>query len=149
MQGVNKARELTFFEQHDFKDEFFAFPDRKKHTLSNQIKKLKIELERTAFYRNLKGAIDIIDANMVKGWLTDEKGNSENLRINVFVNGVFQGFTYCGFHRQDLQDKEISLDGCSGFRYFHPHPLKVGDMVEVRAHENRYVFINSQRRITE
>ena len=101
---------------------------------------VNIELKNSSFYKTLTGIIDNSNEHGIQGWLVDEYGNSKNLRINVFVNGIFQGFTFCGFYRPDLKEKNISVDGLSGFRYSHPHPLKLGDVVEVKVHANRYTF---------
>ena len=86
---------------------------------------------------------------MVRGWLVNENRQSDGIKINIFVNDVWQGRVACGFNRPDLKEKNISATGLSGFRYTHPKPLTAGDVVEVKVHANRYMFPARSRVVIE
>ena len=97
MIGINHDRGMRFFEVHNFNDDIFQFPRRKILDLKTKMRDVNIELKNSSFYKTLTGIIDNSNEHGIQGWLVDEYGNSKNLRINVFVNGIFQGFTFCGF----------------------------------------------------
>ncbi len=140
MRGPSFVRGLAYFEVHDFKDEEFYIPTEKIQRLKESIKGLWQSVQESSYGRNLRGSIYINNQQMVRGWLSDQKGSSQNLKVNIFVNSVYQGSAECGFYRHDLKEKSISKDGFSEFRYTHPMPLKSGDKVEIFVHANNYKF---------
>lgn len=140
MLGPSHERGMKYFDAHDFKDGEFYIPTEKIQRLKERIKGLWESVHESSYGRTLRGFIDINNEQMVRGWLCDQKGSSQNLKVNIFVNSVYQGSVECGFYRPDLKEKGISKDGFSGFGYTHPMPLKSGDKVEIFVHANNYKF---------
>lgn len=140
MLGIVHDRGEVYFNQHDFNDEIFNFPRIKIDKLKQKMIGIQKQLEHSLFTQEIKGSLDINNNDGLQGWLVNENRNSTGLKVNVFVNGIYQGYSKCGFFRPDLKEKNISTDGMSGFRYTHPAPLKPGDVVEVKVHANRYQF---------
>lgn len=149
MISENHDRGEAFFWNHDFKDVFFKFPAKKLRRLKIKINQIFKLLDSSTFGNKLTGNIDNCNQFSLQGWLVDENGKSIGLKVNIFVNGIHQGFAQCGFYRPDLKEKNISTDGMSGFRYTHPAPLKPGDIVEVKVHANRYQFPQRARTVIE
>ena len=141
MRGIHVDKGVNYFKNHDFKDEKYIFPEEKINRLRLEIDYLRSLLVSTVFGRKVKGTLDLSDAkNMLSGWLVDDRKLSEGLKVNIFVNGVWQSRVACGFYRPDLKKLNISVDGFSGFRYTHPKPLLPGEVLEVKVHANRYIF---------
>ena len=141
MRGVDYDRGMGFFEKHDFNDKTFLFPDFKITQLKKRILKINENLiKNTTFNRKLKGVVDIINNEQIVGWILDESGSSDYLKINIFVNGLLQGTVSCGFFREGLKNTGQSKDGLNGFRYTYPRPLSKKDVVEVKVHANKFKF---------
>jgi len=130
----------SWFKAHDFHGGHFYFPEKKIERLKVRIEKLNEAINKTSFNESLRGLIDTNNQEEISGWLVNEKGKSKNLKVNIFVNSIYQGFAKVGFYRHDLKEKKISIDGFSGFRWTHPQTLKNGDKVEVYVYANRYKF---------
>jgi hypothetical protein len=137
---ISARRSDSFFEEHDFNGAQFKFHKKKIERLKAKIQELNNALDSTSFNRRLTGFIDVNNKNKISGWLVNEQGKSKDLKVNIFVNSVYQGFAKVGFYRHDLKEKKISIDGFSGFRWTHAQTLKNGDKVEVYVHANRYKF---------
>lgn len=141
MSGASFDRGMSFFYGHDFKDDFFKFPIDKIERLKLRMDKLGSEISTSHFNRLLRGAVDSSNHVDISGWCIDTlDGLSDSIKINIFVNGIYQGSTHCGFYRPDLLEKGISKTGMSGFRWTHAKPLNAGDVVEVKVHANRFKF---------
>ena len=140
MKGISFDKGEGYFLNHDFDDATFIFPAAKLNRLKQEIDYVKSILNTTLFDRKLRGALDLSNSSDIRGWLVDENRQSDGIKINIFVNDVWQGRVACGFYRPDLKEKNISATGLSGFRYTHPKPLTSGDVVEVKVHANRYLF---------
>lgn len=136
MKGADYDRGINFFNQHDFKEANFVFPQSKIARLEDRICKLERELHNTSLFKKIRGCVDTSNADEISGWLADDSGNSEGLSANIFVNGVFSGTAKCGFFRKDLAEAGVSQTGFSGFRWTHPVPLSPGDSVQVRVNAN-------------
>lgn len=140
MLGINYDRGIAYFQHHDFKDEYFSFPSEKIERLKQRMQLLTKQLEESTFGENLKGIIDFSNFGNLSGWCVNAIGTSDFIKINIFVNGIYQGSTHCGFYRPDLLEKGVSKTGMSGFRWTHVKPLNSGDIVEVKVHANRFKF---------
>lgn len=141
MKGAAHQRSMKFFENHDDNDLEFILPKEKLSNLKSHINLIVNDITtKTPFHRKLRGHIDSSTNQRITGWVVDTEGSSKNLKINIFLNGSYQGFTHAGFLRRDLQEKGISLDGKSGFQWTHPSPLKTGDIVEIKVNANNFVF---------
>lgn len=149
MLGIDHDRGVAYFNHHDFKDDIFNFPSIKIDKLKQKMIGIQKQLEHSLFVQKINGSLDISNNDGLQGWLVNENRNSTGLKVNVFVNGIYQGYAKCGFFRTDLKEKYISTDGMSGFRYTHPAPLKPGDVVEVKVHANRYQFPQRARTVIE
>jgi len=149
MFGFDKEKNESYLNQHDFNDATYIFPKSKLDRLKHEMTYLQTLLDRTVFVRRLRGFLDVSNSMEVRGWLIDEHKQSRGLKINIFVNSVWQGRVSCGFYRADLKEKKLSIKGFSGFRYTHPKPLSPGDVVEVKVHANRYVFPARSRVVIE
>jgi glycosyltransferase involved in cell wall biosynthesis len=147
MAGVNHEKGMVYFDRHDFKDCEFYFPKNKIEELKLNISKVEHLLESSKFVKTLRGVLDINNSEGVQGWLVDEIGSSKGIKVNIFLNGIYQGSSLCGFYRPDLYEKKISGDGLSGFRWTHPKPLLNGDVVEVFVHANRFKFQARERMV--
>lgn len=146
MLGVSHERSMQFFENHDDNDREFNIPKTKISNLKNHINAIVNDIAtQTPFFRSLRGYIDTSTENKIAGWLVDTKGSSEGLKVNIFLNGTYQGSAHVGFFRPDLQEKGVSLNGKSGFQWTHPSPLKKGDVVEVRVNANKFMFGERQK----
>jgi len=132
----------SFFEERDllFKGAQFKFNEKKIERLKAKIQELSNAIDSTSFNQSLSGFIDVNNKDKISGWLANDKGESKDLKVNIFVNSVYQGFAKVGFFRPDLKEKKISIDGFSGFRWTHPQTLKNGDKVEIYVHANKYRF---------
>lgn len=141
MLGASYERNLNFFTQHDNNEIHFVFPERKINALKAKIAQLNEGIKiNTIFNKVLKGHIDIQTNTEIMGWICDLKGDSKGIKLNIFVNGVYQGSTTAGFFRSDLKRKGVSPDGLNGFRWSHPAPLSAEDVVEVKVQANRFSF---------
>lgn len=140
MIGVNYDRGMPYFHAHDFDDQKFTFPTEKIERLKSRILEIQNKLKTTNFFKKLQGFLDINNQDGIQGWLADEYGESKGLKVNIFVNDIYQGSCQCGFYRPDLKVSNISTEGMNGFRYTHPAPLKSGDVIEVKVHANRFQF---------
>ena len=145
MQGIGHDPGMSYFYAHDFKDTEFRFPSEKLDKLKKLIDHYNTILAGSVFKKSLRGVIDCSDSNRVSGWLTDANGWSTGLGVNIFVNGIYNGFAACGFYRHDLKEAGISQDGLSEFRWTHSLTLSSGDVVEVKVHGNRYSFGTKSR----
>jgi len=132
----------SFFKQRDllFNGAQFKFNEKKIERLKAKIQELSNAIDSTSFNQSLSGFIDVNNKDKISGWLANDKGESKDLKVNIFVNSVYQGFAKVGFFRPDLKEKKISIDGFSGFRWTHPQTLKNGDKVEIYVHANKYRF---------
>jgi glycosyltransferase involved in cell wall biosynthesis len=149
MRGIDFDHGMAYFSNHDFNDASLVFPVSKLDRLKLEMEYLHLSLESTTFFRKLRGALDLSNPMDLRGWLVDENKQSAGLKINIFVNEMWQARVSCGFYRPDLKEKNISKSGLSGFRYTHPKPLSPGDVVEVKVHANRYVFPARSRVVIE
>lgn len=141
IHGTDYDRGMAYFHAREFKDEKFCFPSLKIQQLKNKMLDISFKIKQlTCFNRQLKGVIDVINERVIVGWLLDEKGNSQGLSINIFVNGLLQGTVSCGFFREGLKNTGQSKDGLNGFRYTYPRPLSTKDVVEVKVHANKFKF---------
>lgn len=141
MKGPSHQRSMKFFEHHDDNDLEFIIPETKLSSLKNHICSIVNDITtKTPFSRKLRGHIDSSTSQKITGWVVDTEGSSKDLKINIFLNGSYQGSTYAGFLRRDLQEKGISLDGKSGFQWTHPSPLKMDDIVEIKINANSFIF---------
>ncbi len=140
MLGPSHERGMRYFEAHDFDEDEFHIPNEKLERLKVRIEQLKKHIQETSYAMNLRGYLDVNNKDKIEGWIVNEEGCSKKLKINIFVNSVYQGSADCGFYRPDLKEKGISNDGLSGFRFTHPMPLKSGDKVEIFVHANNYKF---------
>jgi len=145
MRGIHHHTGEAYFKHHDFSNAEFIVPQFKLAKLETQITKLKDDIENTTLTRYLRGTVDVSNPTSLQGWLVDDKGESKDLKVNIFVNGEWRARIYCGFFRPDLKKSNISKDGLSGFRYSHPHPLKPGDVVEVKVHANSFSLIKNAK----
>ncbi|MGD8177146.1 glycosyltransferase family 2 protein [Marinimicrobium sp. ARAG 43.8] len=141
MKGADFDRGLQFFDNHDFQDETFevnkAVLARLREGMDGLERALK---ERTPLYRELRGYLDRCTPDFVEGWLTDNKGLSDGLSINVFVNDTYVGSCAVGSFRSDLKRKRIARNGHGGFRFYFPRPLSVDDCVSVSVHASSFSF---------
>jgi glycosyltransferase involved in cell wall biosynthesis len=144
-RGPTFDRGVEFFKNHDVKGSKFSFSSLKLDRLKQEMDYLQSILNTTVFGRKLRGALDLSNSTNVSGWLVNDNRQSDGIKINIFVNGVWKGRVCCGFYRQDLKEKKLSITGFSGFRYTHPKPLSSGDVVEVKVHANRFVFPEHSR----
>jgi glycosyltransferase involved in cell wall biosynthesis len=145
MRGIGYTHSPNYFEYHDFRDEEYYFPASKIDSLKLEIIKLQEELDSSLFGRELRGSVDVINKQTISGWLVDKNGLSNNLKVNIFVNDIYQGSSHCKFYRPDVLGRKISLTGMCGFRWTHVTPLNNGDTVRVEVHANRHCFPNGCR----
>lgn len=139
-RGAGFDRGEKFFNNHDFKDSQFRISTLKMERLCVEIEHINTLLGSTAINKSLRGVIDNSDANGLAGWVVDEQGISINLKLNIYVNGIWVSRVFAQFYRPDLHRSKQSNNGLCGFQYTHPKPLTSGDTVEVKVHANRYVF---------
>lgn len=145
MLGVDYERSMDFFKEHDRNDCEFHLPARKIERLKRLMRNISIELDaKTAYGRVLRGHIDVSNENKIVGWVVDDLGISKSLEVKVFVNGSYVGSTSVGYFREDLKDKEISVDGMAGFAWSHSLPLRRNDIVEVKIRGNKFSFSNGR-----
>ncbi|WP_236184581.1 glycosyltransferase family 2 protein [Pseudomonas juntendi] len=144
MGGDLTLKDSSYFEIHDFKDVFYKLPDSKLDSLKKEIKNLKAALETSVFTEKLIGAVDKSNDKFISGWVCRQDGGSADIKLSVFVNGVFRSYFRANYFRPDLKDKNISQDGMCGFYFHHESTLKQGDEVEVKVFGNTCSLMGSR-----
>jgi SAM-dependent methyltransferase len=64
--------------------------------------------------RRFAGCIDVFDQDCIAGWAADLDAPDAPVKIDIQVDGRFQGTTLCDFFRQDVKDAGYG-DGRKGF----------------------------------
>ncbi|MGY2956869.1 glycosyl transferase family 2 [Pseudomonas sp. URIL14HWK12:I3] len=136
MGGELTLKDSSYFDIHDFKDIFYQLPETKITSLKNEIKLLEEIVGSSIFNEKLIGAVDKSNEKFISGWVCRQDGESCDIQLSVFVNGIFQGRANARYFRPDLKDKNISKDGMCGFYFHHESTLKQGDEVEVKVFGN-------------
>jgi len=82
----------------------------------------------------VRGALDVVTAKMVKGWVMLENNPGATIFLNVIVNNEQSFYTKANKLRGDLKDKGIHPTGMCGFSLEFPADAKVkpGDSFVVR-----------------
>lgn len=143
MLGINYERSMDFFKEHDRNELRFNFPSDKISRLKEKIDELTDELNRlTPLKLKLRGHVDFSSPQKLHGWIVSSMGTSEDLEVNIFVNGIYQGSTRPALYRPDLALSGISISGLSGFTWVHLNPLRAGDTVEIKINANPFSITN-------
>lgn len=146
MLGTDFKRSMDFFNEHDRNEHDFQIPDEKIIRLKSLMATMQQDLDdATPLSRQLRGHVDMLNESKLIGWLVDSEGHSNDLVVNVFVNGEYVGSTSVGYFRADLKEKGISVEGMSGFTWNHAKLLNTGDVVQVRVNANEFTFANGQK----
>lgn len=143
MLGVNYQRSMDFFREHDRNEIKFDLPTEKLGRLKDKMDNLMVLLNRmTPLSIQLRGHVDYSTDQKLHGWVVSSLGTSEDLEVNIFVNGLYQGSTKPSLYRPDLIECGLSISGLSGFTWVHTTPLASGDKVEVKINSNSFLISN-------
>ncbi|MHB1704346.1 MAG: glycosyltransferase family 2 protein [bacterium] len=137
-------RNIVFFKNNDFKDCNRLISEKKLLLLDEKVKLLKDKINIYGFYDKYIGAIESVSQLGFSGWIANVNGSSENIKINVFVNGIHVGYTTPCFYRRNLINQGISIDGIAGFRFSFQTLLKSGDEVLIQIHGRLFQFSNAK-----
>lgn len=138
MLGPNSSKSMDYFKDHDFYEEKSSIGTDRLAQVKELTENLKELVSKTIFSRTLRGRVDLNDNAQIIGWVADDQGQSEDIKINIFINGNLIDVIQPKFYRPDLLKKNLSRSGCSGFKYHHAKKLSKGDVVEVRIHANNF-----------
>jgi hypothetical protein len=138
MNGPNEVKTMDYFKGHDFYDEQSTIPTNRLAQVKELIENLKESISKTIFSKTLRGNVGLSDSTQIFGWVTDDQGQSDGIKINIFLNGNLIDIVEPKFYRPDLLTQNKSINGFSGFRYHHAKKLSKGDIVEVKIHANNF-----------
>lgn len=144
MGGETTLKDSSYFDAHDFKDIFYKIPDSKISRLKEEIENLNLLIRRSVFGEKLIGAVDKSNDKFISGWVCGQDGGSPDVKLSVFVNGVFRGYVKANYFRPDLKDKNICQDGMCGFYFHHETTLQEGDEVEVKVFGNACALMGAR-----
>ena len=88
--------------------------------------------------------VGAIDQLCFSGWIANVNGLSKNIKINIFVNEIYSGYTTPCFYRRNFINQSISSDGIVGFKFSFQTPLKSGDEIFIQIHGRLFQFPNAK-----
>jgi hypothetical protein len=142
MTGPDSIKTMEYFDHHDWNEHKMEISKDKIDKVKEIICSISKRINTRYLSRKLSGSVDECNHSFVTGWLCDESGSSEKLKVNIFVNGVYRGSARCEVMRSDIINFGLSIDRSFGFKFTFCQPLPKGSEVRIKANANTFEFEN-------